>query len=293
MRTNPPWMMDEGLTGNACALSGSALEIACSRSYVASVFLLEFSTIRRGDRLATTTPALRAEGAGFTRQTRKQGGPGTMKRTATLKTLMAVMTIALTALCNAATTPTQLPGVAEQPDSYFYTGKPYDADLGAYTFAARSYDPEINRWTSADPSGFPDGANNRRFAPSPTSELDSTGLEITRINSGSWVLSISYWLRYSYWESPTLSNSVLSGVTDISGFPAGYSLTMSGARLDGIGSTYWSNNDGEDWVTYTGQFLAEITLKATFGLKIGPFDLGPSYSQTITIGDSWSVNAME
>ena len=69
-----------------------------------------------------------------------------------------------------------LPGVAVQPASYFYTGKPYDADLAAYVFAFRNYDPEIQRWTSADPSGFPDGANNNTYAAIPTSQVDLLGL---------------------------------------------------------------------------------------------------------------------
>lgn len=69
-----------------------------------------------------------------------------------------------------------LPGIAAQPASYFYTGKPYDCDLDAYAFAFRSYDPVVARWTSTDPSGFPDGANNSFYAPSPTTGLDANGL---------------------------------------------------------------------------------------------------------------------
>ena len=70
----------------------------------------------------------------------------------------------------------EVPGVAAQPASYFYTGKPYDADLGAYTFNYRNYDPEVKRWTTMDPSGFPDGANNHVYAAVPTSEVDYQGL---------------------------------------------------------------------------------------------------------------------
>lgn len=67
-----------------------------------------------------------------------------------------------------------------QPVEYFYTGKPYDADTKTYTFKYRSYDPELNRWTTADPSGFPDGANNQIYAPTPLFQLDIYGLhEIT------------------------------------------------------------------------------------------------------------------
>ena len=71
----------------------------------------------------------------------------------------------------------KVPGVAAQPASYFYTGKPYDADLGAFTFNYRNYDPEMKRWTTADPSGFPDGANNRLYTNTPTFAFDPNGLE--------------------------------------------------------------------------------------------------------------------
>jgi len=57
----------------------------------------------------------------------------------------------------------------------FYTGKPYLAESGSYTFKYREYNPEMNRWTTVDPSGFPDGANNRVYAAVPTSQVDWEG----------------------------------------------------------------------------------------------------------------------
>jgi RHS repeat-associated protein len=101
-----------------------------------------------------------------------------MKLTNSLKTLATASAVALTLLgvYVHADNVANIPGVAEQPATYFYTGKPYDADLGAYTFAARNYNPEINRWTTPDPSGFPDGANNQFYAPVPTSDFDYQGL---------------------------------------------------------------------------------------------------------------------
>jgi len=64
-----------------------------------------------------------------------------------------------------------------QPRTLFFTGKPYDADQDAYLFKYRAYDPNAARWTTSDPSGFPDGANSwvycKNFAPS---ALDSYGL---------------------------------------------------------------------------------------------------------------------
>jgi len=66
----------------------------------------------------------------------------------------------------------QLPPVAG-----FYTGKPYIAETGGYAFKYREYNPEMNRWTTVDPSGFPDGANNRVYVKNPINHFDSNGLD--------------------------------------------------------------------------------------------------------------------
>jgi len=58
----------------------------------------------------------------------------------------------------------------------FYTGKPYLPATGSYAFKYRSYQPELARWTSEDPSGFPDGANNIIYSNSPTNGFDALGL---------------------------------------------------------------------------------------------------------------------
>jgi len=60
-----------------------------------------------------------------------------------------------------------------------YTGKPYDEDLGAYVFPFRNYRPEEARWMTPDPSGFPDGMNNREYNSSPNKYIDSYGLALT------------------------------------------------------------------------------------------------------------------
>jgi RHS repeat-associated protein len=59
----------------------------------------------------------------------------------------------------------------------FYTGKPYLADSGSYAFKYREYNPEMGRWTTVDPSGFPDGANNILYVSNlATIAIDSNGL---------------------------------------------------------------------------------------------------------------------
>ncbi len=67
----------------------------------------------------------------------------------------------------------------------FFTGKPYIESTGSYTFNYRSYKPELARWTSEDPSGFPDGANNLVYAPNPGNELDPDGLRVQWIGNES------------------------------------------------------------------------------------------------------------
>ena len=59
----------------------------------------------------------------------------------------------------------------------FYTGKPYLAYSGSYVFKYRSYNPEMARWTSEDPSGFPDGTNNLLYVRNLSlNSFDPTGL---------------------------------------------------------------------------------------------------------------------
>lgn len=62
-------------------------------------------------------------------------------------------------------------------ESAFYTGRPYIASAESYAFKFRSYYPAAGRWTSEDPSGYPDGANGNVYAPTPTAEFDFQGLE--------------------------------------------------------------------------------------------------------------------
>lgn len=131
--------------------------------------------------------------------------------------LIAAGIIPLAAEISAKPKSDKLPGLGLQPVEYFYTGKPYDADTETYTFKYRSYDPELNRWTSADPSGFADGANNQAYAPTPLFQLDIYGLhEITVSRTTT---------TYRYY-TPDWSQSVvtmkdfLDGITNFAGHQA-------------------------------------------------------------------------
>jgi len=67
-------------------------------------------------------------------------------------------------------------------DPAFYTGKPYVASTGGYAFKYRSYNPELARWTSEDPSGFPDGANGNIYNNNPLVGFDPNGLAWSNAN---------------------------------------------------------------------------------------------------------------
>ena len=62
-------------------------------------------------------------------------------------------------------------------ETRFYTGKPLEKASGEFLYKFRAYDPELSRWTTPDPSGFPDGANNSKYVDSPISEFDFQGLK--------------------------------------------------------------------------------------------------------------------
>ncbi len=77
--------------------------------------------------------------------------------------------------------------VAEE--TAFYTGKPYLASSDSYAFKYRSYNPKMARWTSEDPSGFPDGANGSMYScNAPVCGIDSDGLQFLYFHGGTLTL---------------------------------------------------------------------------------------------------------
>ena len=81
--------------------------------------------------------------------------------------------------------------VAEE--TAFYTGKPYLASSGGYAFKFRSYNPEVARWASEDPSGFPDGANNKLYVNNMSINcIDQMGLNIWQITNSNAVVGAGH-----------------------------------------------------------------------------------------------------
>lgn len=65
----------------------------------------------------------------------------------------------------------------------FYTGKPYDSETVSYTFKYRNYSTNSMRWTTVDPSGFPDGPNNSIYVNNLVQwAVDPGGVDIYHLN---------------------------------------------------------------------------------------------------------------
>jgi len=182
--------------------------------------------------------------------------------------------------------------VKPEAPTIFFTGKPYVDGLG-YVFKYRNYNPELCRWQSADPSGFPDGANNQIYAPVPTSQFDPTGLDVQQFYSGNILFNLTYTLSYSYTSSPTLITANLGGFTTIPGFPVGYNITMSSPSISVVSTTFTQDSAGNNIVVYAGDFYANLTLTSTLGISFGSFNLGYPYTQNLLVTDPWGVTAYE
>jgi RHS repeat-associated protein len=115
-------------------------------------------------------------------------------RAATEKRLAAIKAEEAKQAAQAATEiATRNPSPATAPQELFFTGKPYLEETGQYLFLFRHYDPELARWTTADPSGFPNWANNYLYSLNPTNGIDPNGLE--------WVVNTQVNFDLFNWEN--------------------------------------------------------------------------------------------
>jgi RHS repeat-associated protein len=121
-----------------------------------------------------------------------------------------------------------------QDGGVFYTGKPYLAESGSYAFKYREYNPEMGRWTTVDPSGFPDGANNRIYVTEPTACIDNNGLKRTLVYGGSVTADITIqnqWFTYTMVVTTVQStenagaSATISGTNSSANVNAGISVT--------------------------------------------------------------------
>jgi RHS repeat-associated protein len=144
---------------------------------------------------------------------------------------------------------------SSQEGGVFYTGKPYLAESGSYAFKYREYNPEMGRWTTIDPSGFPDGANNRMYAASPTSELDNNGLSVQNLTLP---IQVTYAVNVpqSVWTDTGIAT--FNQPTDFTAkIDIAYTITTTtGAKHQSIAVGGWSYHDSPVW-TWISQNLLD------------------------------------
>ena len=173
----------------------------------------------------------------------------------------------------------------------FFTGKPYDAASGNYVFKYRNYNPGLARWTSADPSGFPDGANNVAYVSNnPNGVLDDTGLAQVMV---------------SFWKiiTETFSATFTSGTTTDPGYKAHYnynntvldSLTAPSGSSNftvvgqSLSVAFGNDNVNQNW-TYVSE-SADVRTPSTTYKKLSP--QMDTYIGTFTLRVDWTETFQE
>jgi RHS repeat-associated protein len=153
---------------------------------------------------------------------------------------------------------------AIRDSQFFFTGKPYLEEPGTYAFRFRSYDPELSRWTSADPSGFPDGANQNKYFPNPLSAIDFQGLLTINLNTGVSTVIVNGEMQISgiLRTATTAKGNVIDVFKPIEVFNySGDSPYDISANCHGyiFLSGYWINNDAvptilaDEWIPTTAE----------------------------------------
>jgi len=147
-------------------------------------------------------------------------------------------------------------------ESAFYTGKPYLTLSSGYAFKYRNYIPALARWTSEDPSGFPDGSNGTNYTPIPTCEYDYQGLMAHKaFNNQTHSITLSVYVYDSTnsftnytmnaWKSVVESAWVFSGVDKSNdqnmsmAVNIAFTLQMGGTFNSALASTF------DNYVTFT------------------------------------------
>jgi RHS repeat-associated protein len=168
----------------------------------------------------------------------------------------------------------------------FFTGKPFDSISSSYLFKYRAYDSELNRWTTPDPSGFPDGPNNSIYTKNgPVSALDFEGLDTLHFG-GHFEFGVGLWVDLTFQLALSFEGGTITSW--------GWNGSVTGGAVTGIVL------DGGVVATYSGNQWIEQTsgVSGTFGgtvqLGASPFTLGYNLGN-VTSGDyrTWthSVNA--
>jgi RHS repeat-associated protein len=171
-------------------------------------------------------------------------------------------------------------------ESAFYTGKPYIESSGGYAFKYRSYNPELARWTSEDPSGFPDGSNAYSYINNtPVTAYDLEGL-FKQVVKRQYEVTISNYYVKSYAEVAGYAAgggvSAGIGIAAIVSNPVGWvvgavvagGMTVGGTYVYGVGLSEAGNKARNEYPMWSD--------KAGGGSMVGS-------AETMTVNDDFAV----
>lgn len=161
-----------------------------------------------------------------------------------------------------------------------FTGKVFVKELGGYSFLHRLFAPELSRWTTSDPSGFPEGTNNSLYVKSdPCGYVDPLGLLGTANKlAGPWVQT---WTSASgdavSWWADKFEITCDDGNTKVVGYKpmtgvsvAGYDVSHNCHGFAFAESEYWINEPsgiitGDSWKSATdGKLDSNKSVRAVY-----------------------------
>lgn len=156
-----------------------------------------------------------------------------------------------------------------------YTGKPYDADMGAYVFPFRNYRSGEARWMSADQSGFPDGQNNCLYVNNQIlSNVDPLGLATIPVDwtynvpgtSNDLRIVMSFNLVVNENQlTPSITTGAWTGIwgsgstTSVSYNNKNYSLSTGSILVTNSGDEVTADGFHHNWITVGAYVNVTIT----------------------------------
>jgi len=167
--------------------------------------------------------------------------------------------------------------LANSVPAVFYTGKPYLEETGSYAFMFRNYSPELSRWTTIDPSGYPNGANNMLYVSNNTlSTLDTYGL----FDSGTFTKGAAQFaggIGLIVGGTALLggAETILPAALGTAGILTGVFTLNSGILNMGAA---W--NDQTTWIPTTTSGMVTTTLSLMVGSSMSSSELLGSWADT-------------
>lgn len=165
-------------------------------------------------------------------------------------------------------------------ESARYSGKPFVKALGQFAYQHRFYSPEIGRWSTPDPSGYPDGGNNfEHVGADPLSRYDALGLSDNAVVDplNDEMFASTGWDRYNqFWHA----------TDDTEWFP------YPGFFAEGIETEvrvkyeYWRNTTGDAFTIPQNSFIVVSSIVGTTDTLQG----GLTAFSTVSFSASSSVH---